>query len=62
MKTFECGTLVPGCDWKVTLDSNADVVQHAVDHLKTTHNEKIIRPSMVSAIKDRIVNTSSRPN
>ncbi|MGB7287425.1 MAG: DUF1059 domain-containing protein [Salaquimonas sp.] len=54
MKTFECGTLVPGCAWKITLTSQADVVQHAVDHLKSTHGEKIIRPSMVTAIKDRI--------
>jgi predicted small metal-binding protein len=59
MKTFECGTLVPGCDWKTSNENEADVVQHAVQHLKAVHEEHHIRPSIVEAIKQRIKDTDS---
>jgi len=54
MKTFECGTLVPGCDWQTTAENDAEIVQRAVQHLKTAHQEHHIRPSIVEAIKERI--------
>jgi predicted small metal-binding protein len=54
MKTFECGTLVPGCKWKTSHENEAEIVQHAVQHLKSIHNEHHIRPSIVAAIKQRV--------
>jgi predicted small metal-binding protein len=54
MKVFECGTLVPGCGWKTTSDNDAEIVQHAVQHLKSAHNETHIRPSIIDAIKQRV--------
>lgn len=54
MKTFECGTLVPGCDWHARAEEEAEVVRRAVEHLRTTHGEDIIRPAMVENIKSRI--------
>ncbi|TPP11631.1 DUF1059 domain-containing protein [Rhizobium glycinendophyticum] len=54
MKTFECGTLVPGCDWHTRAEEEAEVVRRAVEHLRTTHGEDIIRPAMVENIKSRI--------
>lgn len=54
MKTFECGSLVPGCDWHTRAEEEAEVVRRAVDHLRTTHGEEIIRPTMVENIKNRI--------
>ncbi|KJS10988.1 MAG: small metal-binding protein [Hoeflea sp. BRH_c9] len=54
MKTFHCGSLVPGCEWHTRADSEADVVARAVDHLRLTHGETIIRPSIVEQIKARI--------
>lgn len=54
MKTFECGTLVPGCGWKTSASEEADIVQHAVDHMKSAHGETVMRTSMVEAIKQRI--------
>jgi len=54
MKQFECGTLVPGCDWSTNADDGAEVVRRAVDHIKRAHNEPLVRPSMVDAIKQRI--------
>ncbi len=60
MKTFECGTLVPGCDWHTTADEEAEIVRRAVEHLKSAHGEQTIRESMVAAIKNRIVDSKSK--
>lgn len=54
MKRFDCGTLVPGCDWHTRADDEAEVVRRAVEHLRVTHGEEVIRPSMVDHIKQRI--------
>jgi predicted small metal-binding protein len=54
MRLFECGTLVPGCAWHTRADDDAEIVRRAVDHLKTTHGEAIIRENMVEHIKQRI--------
>lgn len=54
MRLFECGTLVPGCAWHTRANDEAEVVRRAVDHLKTTHGEAIIRETMVDNIKQRV--------
>ncbi|MBC7281396.1 DUF1059 domain-containing protein [Hoeflea sp.] len=54
MKTFHCGSLVPGCDWHTRAESEAEVVSRTIDHLRQTHGETIIRPSMVEQIKARM--------
>jgi len=56
MKTFHCGSLVPGCDWHTRSESEAEIVSRAVDHLRETHGETIIRPSIVEQIKARMSN------
>ncbi|KQS99142.1 MULTISPECIES: DUF1059 domain-containing protein [unclassified Rhizobium] len=55
MRLFECGSLVPGCDWHTRADSDAEVVRRAVEHLRQTHGETLIRENMVDHIKERIV-------
>jgi predicted small metal-binding protein len=59
MRLFECGTLVPGCTWHTRADDDAEIVRRAVDHLKTTHGETIIRENMVEHIKQRIRDQAS---
>ncbi len=59
MKTFECGTLVPGCDWHTTAETDGEVVRRTIGHMKNAHNETTIRPSMVEAIKERTRETKS---
>lgn len=56
MKTFHCGSLVPGCDWHTRADSEAEIVSRAIDHLRETHGETTIRPSIVEQIKERMLN------
>jgi predicted small metal-binding protein len=54
MRLFECGTLVPGCDWHTRANDDAEVVRRAVEHMRNVHGETIIRESMVDNIKTRI--------
>jgi predicted small metal-binding protein len=54
MKSFECGTLVPGCQWHTEAEESAEVVRRAAEHLRTAHGEEEIRPNMVEQIKARV--------
>lgn len=54
MRLFECGSLVPGCNWHTRAEEDAEVVRRAVDHLRTAHGEDTIRETMVDNIKARI--------
>lgn len=56
MKTFDCGTLVPGCEWSTSANDEAEIVRRAVGHLKQAHGEEHIRENMVDNIKQRIKN------
>ena len=59
MRLFECGTLVPGCDWHTHATEDAEVVRRAVEHMRSTHGETIIRENMIDNIKARIVDEAS---
>ena len=51
MKQYEC--LVPGCSWHTEAKNEAEVVRRAADHLRTAHDEAIVRPAMIERIKAR---------
>ena len=54
MKEFYCGSLVPGCDWHTRHEEEAEIMRRAVEHLRETHGETVIRESMLDAIRSRI--------
>lgn len=54
MRLFECGTLVPGCEWHTRADEDAEVVRRTVEHMRQAHGETVIRENMVENIKSRI--------
>ncbi len=54
MKSFECGTLVPGCTWHTQAEDTVEIVRRAADHLRNAHGEEVIRPNMVDEIKARV--------
>lgn len=51
MKKFECGMIVPGCDWHTRARTDADLVARAVEHMRQAHGETNVRPSTVERIK-----------
>jgi predicted small metal-binding protein len=54
MKEFYCGSLVPGCEWHTRAEDEAEVMRRAVEHMRETHGETIIRETMIEAIRSRI--------
>lgn len=54
MKRFDCGSLVPGCAFHARAEDEAEVVRRAVEHMRTTHGETIIRENMIENIKARV--------
>ncbi|MCD1263325.1 DUF1059 domain-containing protein [Shinella sp. AETb1-6] len=59
MRLFECGSLVPGCEWHTRASDDAEVVRRAVEHMRTAHGETTIRENMVENIKQRIVDENT---
>lgn len=59
MKSFDCGSLVPGCTFHTKADSEAEVVRREVEHLRNVHGETEIRPSMIERIKERILDSKA---
>lgn len=58
MRLFECGSLVPGCEWHTRADNDAEIVRRVVEHMRVTHGETTIRENMINNIKLRIVDES----
>jgi predicted small metal-binding protein len=56
MKEFQCGSLVPGCDWHTRHDEDAEIMRRAVEHMQKAHGETVIRETMIEAIRSRITN------
>ncbi len=54
MREFQCGTLVPGCEWHTSAEDDAEIVRRAVGHLRSAHGETLIRETMIENIKKRI--------
>ncbi|BCH54987.1 DUF1059 domain-containing protein [Agrobacterium vitis] len=54
MKQFECGSLVPGCEWHTRANEEAEVVHRAVEHMRMVHGESVIREHMVQNVRARI--------
>jgi len=52
MKQYEC--LVPGCPWHTQAANEAEIVRRTADHMRSVHNEAVVRPEMVERIKQRI--------
>ncbi|MDX3926902.1 MAG: DUF1059 domain-containing protein [Shinella sp.] len=55
MRLFECGSLVPGCEWHTRANDDAEIVRRTVEHMRNTHGETTIRENMIENIKARIV-------
>lgn len=53
MKEFQCGSLVPGCEWHARHEDEAEVIRKAAEHLRQTHGSEV-HESTIEAIRSRI--------
>lgn len=61
MKQFECGSLVPGCEWHTRANEEAEVVHRAVEHMRMVHGETVIRENLVQNVRARITDVGGGP-
>ncbi len=53
MKEFHCGRWSRAA-WHTRHEEEAEIMRRAVEHLRETHGEEIIRETMIEAIRSRI--------
>ncbi len=59
MKEFQCGALVPGCEWHTRHEDEAEVIRRATEHMRQSHSEMTISETTVEAIRSRIVKATA---
>lgn len=57
MKSFACGTVVPGCDGVVTGETDDDVLAAAAAHAAQAHGMTEVPDEVVGAIRAGITET-----
>ena len=57
MKSFACGTVVPGCDGVVTGETDDDVLAAAAAHAAEVHGMTEVPDEVVGAIRAGITET-----
>lgn len=57
MKELNCGSFLPGCDWRVMAETDSEVIRRACQHLRAVHGHAVITRSMLRAMKQQIVDT-----
>ena len=55
MKAIACGDLVPGCDYKATAPTEAELLGKVSGHVRTAHPEIELTPALVERVKSKIV-------
>ena len=52
-KEIRCGSLVPGCDWHATGDTEEDLLSRAAAHARQAH-EVVMTPELLAKAKRAI--------
>jgi predicted small metal-binding protein len=53
-KVLRCGDIVPGCDYEARADSEAELMQKAVQHARDAHGMQTIPPDVLEQVKSKI--------
>lgn len=62
MKQYQCGSLVPGCDWHTRHESEAEIIRRASEHMQNVHGETHMRETMIEAIRSRVTRADGNSN
>lgn len=50
-KELKCGSLVPGCDWHATAETEEELLQRAAAHARQAHDVKMTPELLTKARK-----------
>ena len=54
MKQFNCGDVVPGCQWVAQNEVDEELWGKIADHAREAHGMQEVPPDVVDAIRDAI--------
>jgi predicted small metal-binding protein len=54
MKTFACGSVVPGCTAHFEGDSDDAILAQVAEHARTDHGLETVPPELVSQVREHI--------
>lgn len=55
MKQFNCGDIVPGCDWTVEGESDDEVLAEVGTHARAAHGMDEVPPEVAERVRSLIV-------
>ena len=57
MKQFNCGDVVPGCQWVTRREDDEELWSDISAHAREAHGMDEVPPDVVDAIRDKITET-----
>ena len=57
MKHFNCGEIVPGCEWTIDGESDDEILAGVADHARETHGMDEVPPDVADRVRGLISET-----
>lgn len=54
MKTVTCGDMIPGCHFRASAETEAELMQRVSDHVREAHPEVQMTPALVQSVRGKI--------
>jgi predicted small metal-binding protein len=54
MKQFSCGAVVPGCDAKLSAESEQELLEQVAEHAQSVHGMDSVPPELVAQVREKI--------
>jgi predicted small metal-binding protein len=54
MKEFRCGTLVPGCEWRIEGESEREILEEVAVHAREAHGMHEVPPEVADTVRASI--------
>jgi len=54
MKQFSCGAVVPGCDAKLSAESEQELLEQVGEHAQSVHGMDSVPPELVAQVREKI--------
>jgi predicted small metal-binding protein len=55
MKQFNCGDIVPGCEWTIEGETDDDILENVGEHAREAHGMDEVPPEVQDRVRGLIV-------